>query len=361
VFLDDYARSSVLAEDYAPQDYRHWSGIWSWEPGDSGNRGHAAVLKAQKTAGGGGSWNRWASRNTGEVHRFLCGHPRSESGGDPVDWIDRPGNEWKITAASGPWSDGGLRCFEEFGEGWVFRAPVSGYMNVQASTVADGLGDIWLNYNNIKSEQEWVINKRPVAAAGPDQTVECTGNGGAVVHLDGSASIDPEQEPLRFRWTGDAMFSTDPNRDVFVQAGTQSFQLVVDDQYAGVRADTMQVTVRDTVAPVIASAIPSRPTLWPPNGRMLPVSFDVVARDVCSTDVYCRVVAVTSSEEDRPRGNAIHNGPDAEIADSLTVMLRAERLGSNSGRVYAITIRCTDPSGNSTDKTVQVTVPHDRR
>jgi hypothetical protein len=311
--------------------------------------------------GGGGSWTRWVSRNTSELHRFLCGAPRSESGGDPIEWSDRPGNNWQITAGTGPWSDGGLRCFEEFGENWVFRAPLSGYMNVQASIAADGLGDIWLNYNDIKEEKAWVINKRPFADAGLDQTVECTGNGGSLAHLDGSSSHDPEQDPLKFRWTGDAIFSTVPTRDVFVAAGTQTFQLVVDDQYAGVRADSVQVTVRDTTAPVIHRAVASRSTLGPPNGKMLPVSFDVVASDVCSSNLNCRVVAITSSEENRQRGNAVHNGPDAEITDTLAVLLRAERLGTNSGRVYTVTIRCTDAAGNSTDKRVEVTVPHDQR
>jgi hypothetical protein len=94
---------------------------------------------------------------------------------------------------------------------------------------------------------------------------------------------------------------------------------------------------------------------------MLPVSFDVVASDVCSSNLNCRVVAITSSEENRQRGNAVHNGPDAEITDTLAVLLRAERLGTNSGRVYTVTIRCTDAAGNSTDKRVEVTVPHDQR
>ena len=358
VFLDDYAKEGSV--QWVPDDFRHWSGIWSWEPGDSGQRGDAAVLKAQAMPGSGGSWHRWASRNTNDLHRFLCGVPRSESDRDPLKWKDRTGASWRITAGTGRWDEGGLRCFEEFGEDWVFQTPVSGYMNVRASIAAAGLGDIWLNYNDIKQEKDWVINQRPVAVAGPDQLLECTSPSGATAHLDASASSDPENDTLKFRWTGDAIFSTNPKRDVNVPMGTKTFQVVVDDHFSGVRADTMQVTVQDTVGPVIERAVPSRATLWPPNGTMAPVSFDVVARDVCSTNVNCRVIAVTSNEDNLPRGNSVRNGPDATITGPLAVELRAERLGKNSGRVYTVTIRCTDTAGNSTDRNVLVTVPHDQ-
>lgn len=359
VFLDDYATSNLF-NNPSPIDFRHWSAIWSWEPGDRGDHGQAAVLKAQKTVGI-GPWKRWNSRATSEVHRFLCGRARSESGGDPLTWADRRGNQWQITTAAGTWYEGGLRCFEEFGDTWVFRAPVSGYQNVQASQAADGLGEIWLNYNDIKDADSWVINKRPFARAGSDQTLECTGTTGVAAHLDASASSDPENDPLKFRWTGDAGFSTNPARDVVVPLGTHTFDVVVDDHFAGVRADSMQVTVQDTTAPTIHSAVPSRSTLWPPNGQMLPVTVTVDATDVCSANVTCRIVSVTTSEPNTRPGLSPKNTPDVELTGPLSLLLRAERLGSKSGRTYTITIRCTDSSGNFSEKDVIVTVPHDQR
>jgi hypothetical protein len=359
VFLDDFATSTAL-QNPSPVDFRHWRGIWSWEPGDMGDRGAAVVLKGQKTAGAGGAWNYWNSRNTTEVHRFLCGTPRSESGADPVNWADRAGNNWRVTNGAGSWAEGGFRCLEEFGDGWVFRVPVSGYQNVQASLAADGAGDVWLNYNDIEDSDEWVINQRPFAAAGPDQTLECTANG-AVARLDGSASHDPERHPLKFLWTGDAAFSTNPVREVFVPVGGRTLTLVVDDHFSGVRADSMLVSVQDTTAPVIQSAVPSRSTLGPPNGKMVPVSFTVVATDTCSANLNTRIVLIDSSEANILRGSSVNNGADAEITAPLTAMLRAERLGTSSGRIYTITIRSTDPAGNSTDKKVAVTVPHDQR
>jgi len=39
------------------------------------------------------------------------------------------------------------------------------------------------------------------------------------------------------------------------------------------------------------------------------------------------------------------------------VLVRAERSGLGSGRVYTITVRCTDASGNASVSTGSVTVP----
>jgi dTDP-D-glucose 4,6-dehydratase len=55
-----------------------------------------------------------------------------------------------------------------------------------------------------------------------------------------------------------------------------------------------------------------------------------------------------------------HTSPDWIVVDDHHVQLRAEREGNGSGRIYTITITCTDSGGNSSEEQVEVTVPHDR-
>jgi hypothetical protein len=69
---------------------------------------------------------------------------------------------------------------------------------------------------------------------------------------------------------------------------------------------------------------------------------------------------VTSNEPVLGAGSGT-TSPDWEITGNLTASIRAERSGAEQGRTYAITVQCTDGSGNSADRTVTVTVPHDKR
>jgi len=51
------------------------------------------------------------------------------------------------------------------------------------------------------------------------------------------------------------------------------------------------------------------------------------------------------------------------VAESLTpdgeALIRAERNGNGSGRIYELIYSATDASGNSTPASAVVTVPHD--
>lgn len=51
------------------------------------------------------------------------------------------------------------------------------------------------------------------------------------------------------------------------------------------------------------------------------------------------------------------DAPDWEIIDAHRLRLRAERAAKGSGRIYTITITCSDTSGSSVSKAVTVAVP----
>jgi len=106
--------------------------------------------------------------------------------------------------------------------------------------------------------------------------------------------------------------------------------------------------------PTVTSLTASPNTLWPPNGAMTPVALTVTDTGGCGS-VTCKIISVKSSEP-------IDAGGDWEITGNLTLNLRAARLGTRvgtgNGRVYTITVQCTDSNGNAVTKTVTVLVPH---
>jgi WD40 repeat protein len=104
--------------------------------------------------------------------------------------------------------------------------------------------------------------------------------------------------------------------------------------------------------PAITSLAASPDVLWPPNHKLVPVTVTVSTSGGCGS-VSCKIISVSSNEPVDPDGDWL-------ITGNLTLKLRAERLGSGNGRVYTITVLCTDGSGNITTKTVAVTVSHDQ-
>lgn len=116
------------------------------------------------------------------------------------------------------------------------------------------------------------------------------------------------------------------------------------------------VYVWDNEPPVISDLKEQYDPLWPPNHKMTEVPVDYSAYDNCSSaqcDLY-----VWSNEPDSGTGDG-DTAPDWEVLDAHTVMLRAERSASGTGREYHISISCRDESWNYSWKEVVVKVPHD--
>ena len=203
------------------------------------------------------------------------------------------------------------------------------------------------------------LNTPPVADAGPDQIVECTSPAGAEVTLDGSASFDPDDDTLTFTWT-DAMnnvVATGATPTITVAEGTHTFTLTVDDGNGGTDTDTVDITVQDTTPPEINDVVATPDSLWAPNHKMEPVTVTVDATDLCDPNFTCEIVSVTSNEPENGDGDG-NTSPDWSITGPFTLELRAERAGPGTGRIYTITVECTDDNGNTSSATVEVTVPH---
>lgn len=131
------------------------------------------------------------------------------------------------------------------------------------------------------------------------------------------------------------------------------------DTFQNSASSAFTITVVDTTAPTIVTAIPSATTLWPPNHKMVPVTLAVTATDAVAASPHARIVAVTSNEPVNGSGDG-NTSPDWEITGDLTVNLRAERSGNGNGRTYTILVEVADSAGNISTTQVEVNVPKNK-
>jgi len=127
------------------------------------------------------------------------------------------------------------------------------------------------------------------------------------------------------------------------QAGTANYTAAAD--------VVRSFQIFDRTAPRITSVTPSVQSIWPPSGNMVPVSVAIRATDDVDPSPACSIGSVSSNEG---------TSADWQIAGPSTVNLRAARAGSGTGRIYTITVGCTDASGNASTAATTVTVPHDQ-
>jgi len=108
--------------------------------------------------------------------------------------------------------------------------------------------------------------------------------------------------------------------------------------------------------PVISGLSADKPMLWPPNHNMVPVTLSYSVSDNC--DVGLKPIITISSNEPVDGTGDGDTSPDWEVIDARHVLLRAERAGNGSGRIYTITVTVTDSAGSSSSRSMTVRVPH---
>ena len=126
---------------------------------------------------------------------------------------------------------------------------------------------------------------------------------------------------------------------------------------------TRTVTVVDTTAPTI-TLNSYAPSMWPPNHKYTTfqlTQFVTGASDSCNTSLGLTNVViekVTSDEIENGNGDGNTMNDIVIAANCKSVQLRSEREGGGDGRVYTITFKVTDASGNVGRATAKVVVPH---
>jgi sugar lactone lactonase YvrE len=163
-------------------------------------------------------------------------------------------------------------------------------------------------------------NNPPVAQANALATpIEATGPGGAQVNLNGSASSDPDGDPLTYQWSDNGtVFATSAITSRTLSLGTHVIALTVNDGRGGSHTTSQTVLVRDTTAPAI-SVTPSTVTFEQGDPVVLPTP---VVSDTVDTSV------------------TVTNNAPANYPPGTTV----------------VTFTATDDAGNSATATVTVVI-----
>ena len=115
------------------------------------------------------------------------------------------------------------------------------------------------------------------------------------------------------------------------------------------------VTVVDTQAPNLSDPSATPNSMWPPNHKFWDIAVNYTVSDNCP---YSCALQVESNEPVNDIGDG-NTAPDWIILSNTKVKLRAERAGPLTGRIYTISVTCTDQTGNAVVKKTTVTVPHD--
>jgi uncharacterized repeat protein (TIGR01451 family) len=130
-------------------------------------------------------------------------------------------------------------------------------------------------------------------------------------------------------------------------------------------ADLAPLEILDVAAPSLSVSV-SPSILWPaPDHKLRVVTATVVVNDNCDSHPKITLVSVTSNEPETGYIGAGDKGPDIQGAalgtDDRSFSLRAERatFPFSTGRVYTITYRAVDASGNESVATATVAVPRD--
>jgi hypothetical protein len=149
--------------------------------------------------------------------------------------------------------------------------------------------------------------------------------------------------------------AVDAERRIHLTGGTSGGLPVVNaaQPQPGGGPDAFVAVLQINRSPDCAAAFASPASIWPPNGRFVPVS----VQGVTDPDGDPVLLLVTAIRQDEPLSG---RGPDAFWIGFSTVLLRADRSGGGDGRVYRLSFTAFNSRRASCKGTVTVCVPHDQ-
>jgi hypothetical protein len=184
-------------------------------------------------------------------------------------------------------------------------------------------------------------NAKPVANAGPDQTVAPV-HGGATApfSLGGAGSSDPDNDSLTYEWKeGDAVVGTLVALDMSRTPGTYTFTLKVTDAYGADSTDTVNITV-------------DPPPNGIPNANAGPDQTKTIIHDgdpATNTAVFTLDGSVSSDPDNDPLTYEWREGATL-LGTTATIEL------SRKEGYHIVTLTVTDPFGAAHTDDVIVTI-----
>ena len=241
------------------------------------------------------------------------------------------------------------------------------------TSVSPGIATITARNGTVQDSISVTVlaNRSPVARAGGDVSRACVFPGATTpVQLDGSASFDPEGDPLTYSWfEGGVLIASGPTPVVDLGPGDHAIELVVSDGSSSSPPDTVEVSLVADSEPPVVVIHRHRTVLWPPDHRYRTFRLsDCVTHvsDACDgeldIDEVGKITRVTSDERESerhgyPRHHDDETCRDIVITGDSSVKLRAERDVDGNGRVYTVFFDVVDSTGNVAASSCQIAVP----
>jgi HYR domain-containing protein len=228
------------------------------------------------------------------------------------------------------------------------------------------VGDTFINYTAtdrsgntaMATQKVTVTDTTPPSITAPPNVTASTGPGATT--CDTIVSNTTLGTATATDNCGAVTITRSPSGNTF-PVGTTTIVWTATDGVGNTSTANQTVTVVDDTVPVITTNGQTL-SMWPPNHNYQTfqvTNFVTGASDNCGGVTINDVVIekVTSDETENGNGDGNTTNDIVIASDCKSVQLRAERQESADGRVYTITFKVTDSSGNVGRATAKVVVP----